>query len=353
MPGSRWVLIAAVAAAAIAVFAGVGLGHGSAANEPRGSILFTRATGHPNLYVMSASGSGVRLLASNASEASVSSDGNWIAFVRNDAIWLMRRDGVGQRQLTHPSARSKKPSQPWANDSSPAWSADGTSVFFVRIGYRNDDHDPSHYFQRYQWIMSVRGDGGDVRRITGGADPEMNCPSNPAPSPDGRVVAYDEPECENGGSGAVLAVDLKGRAIPILRHFPGVSLASWPMPYWSLWGFAPAWSPDGRSLALAVMDIDGTGFPKSGIYVARVDGSGARRVFDASGRLPNIPWPSGWPNAPAWSPDGRWLAFESDIPLGEGYPGELFIVQANGGGLRPLTKTRKIDERDPAWLPPP
>ena len=57
---------------------------------------------------------------------------------------------------------------------------------------------------------------------------------------------------------------------------------------------APAWSPDGRKIAF-VSDRDGN----SEIYVMNADGSGQRRLtrnpaYDAD---------------PAWSPDGRTIAF--------------------------------------------
>src|SRR5262245_54710577 len=57
-------------------------------------------------------------------------------------------------------------------------------------------------------------------------------------------------------------------------------------------GFNPAWSPDGRRIAFTRND---------GVYVMQADGSGARKV--ATNRYVES---SG---APTWSPDGRKLAY--------------------------------------------
>ena len=51
-------------------------------------------------------------------------------------------------------------------------------------------------------------------------------------------------------------------------------------------------------------------------------------------------------SAPAWSPDGRQIAFESDL---DGDP-EIFVMNADGSGVRQLTHNTIWDE-GPAWAP--
>lgn len=347
---------AVVVASVVAVVASAsGAVAGPEADVPTGQIIFTRSVkegSRPSLYVMGANGSRVRLFVRNAADAAVSPDGRWLAFVRGDAIWTMRRDGDKQRQVTKPPLRSKDPAATWASDSSPAWSADGRAVYFARSAFRNVSGGFSFGGMS---IFSVRANGGGLRRLTK-ADPtdDGHCHDNPAPSPDGRVVAYaNTGRCSHGDSGDILAINLKGEQVPILGHFPAVTVFG-AHAWWSVVGFDPAWSPDGRRLAFAVMDLSENGpkaYARSGIWAARVDGSQARRVYDASGSIQGMDWPSGWPSAPAWSSDGRWLAFVSDVVLPSSYPGEIFVVRSDGGGLRALTKTKTIDESDPAWLP--
>jgi len=51
--------------------------------------------------------------------------------------------------------------------------------------------------------------------------------------------------------------------------------------------------------------------------------------------------------APAWSPDGKQIAFYSEVG---GQPADLFVMDANGGNVRQLTKTPAA-EGYPAWSP--
>jgi TolB protein len=92
----------------------------------------------------------------------------------------------------------------------------------------------------------------------------------------------------------------------------------------------PAWSRDGRRLAF-------TSVLRRGIFVVNADGSGLRRVT----RSPNLDL------QPAWSPDGRRLAFARFVP---GFREEIFVVGVDGRGLRRLTSNRGQD-LEPDWAP--
>jgi TolB protein len=79
----------------------------------------------------------------------------------------------------------------------------------------------------------------------------------------------------------------------------------------------PAWSPDGRRIAFM-----GGGKQEGGhIYLTNADGTGASQ--------PNTPSPMA--GLPAWSPDGKQLAFCSgkEAPF-------VYIADAEGNGARPL-----------------
>ena len=90
----------------------------------------------------------------------------------------------------------------------------------------------------------------------------------------------------------------------------------------------PAWSPDGRSIAFSSRR-DG----RTHIYVMRSDGSDTRRLTGGTAD----------DSRPTWSPEGRQIAFVRD--------GELYVVPAAGGRPRPLSHGLGGDAADPAWSP--
>jgi Tol biopolymer transport system component len=108
-----------------------------------------------------------------------------------------------------------------------------------------------------------------------------------------------------------------------------------------------SWSPDGRLLAFTQTRLEGAGLAfRSSIVSVRPDGSRLRMLV-----------PDG--ADPAYSPDGRELAFVSDRDRnGELFYGdraffanELYVAAADGSRPRRITYTRALNERAPAWSP--
>jgi TolB protein len=93
----------------------------------------------------------------------------------------------------------------------------------------------------------------------------------------------------------------------------------------------PAWSPDGRRLAF-VSDRDGN----VEIYVMDTDGQNQQRLT----QNPADDWPA------AWSPDGRWIVFASQ-PDGNW---NLYVMNSTGQQVQRLTND-PADEREPVWSP--
>ena len=95
--------------------------------------------------------------------------------------------------------------------------------------------------------------------------------------------------------------------------------------------FDPAWSPDGREIAFAGIGLSGN----QDIYVVDVGAGTTRRIT----RDPSVD------GMPTWSPDGRTIAFTR----GQQAHAALWIVDLSNGRLRLVTNREGGD--DPAWSP--
>jgi Tol biopolymer transport system component len=104
--------------------------------------------------------------------------------------------------------------------------------------------------------------------------------------------------------------------------------------------YTPAWSPDGRRLAFS---SSATTPNNAEIYIVNADGSGLRRLTYTQGDVDTL----GDDSWPAWSPDGRRIVFSSNR-TGEG---ELWIMNADGSGQTRLAGLPHRDDWAPAWSP--
>ncbi len=214
-----------------------------------------------------------------------------LAFVRDAGdgpqIWVIRADGAEARRLTRGPQWSR----------APAWSPDGARVAFVR----GRDAGAQVYV--------VNADGSRLRRLTG----PPHAHDSPSWSPDGRQVLCVRREA---GRALVVAIAADGGRERVL----GV-------------GFAAAWSPRGDRLAYLAAGEGGM----PDLVVADADGARAHRIRVATtGTVPGV-------TAFAWAPDGRRLAVVTRASLAQD---EIRIVAWDGSAERRLTTGRA-----PAWSP--
>jgi len=108
----------------------------------------------------------------------------------------------------------------------------------------------------------------------------------------------------------------------------------------------PAWSPDGRRIAFTRNEDIGesTTFTSDDVYAMDADGDGERRLTpERVGRS------SG---QPTWSPDGRQIAYVHGESVSSAVPsrfGGLFVMNDDGSDVRRLTHGRA--DTDPDWSP--
>ena len=98
----------------------------------------------------------------------------------------------------------------------------------------------------------------------------------------------------------------------------------------------PAWSPDGKHIAY---DYRMPGFAIREIWLMNADGTGIRKLTNLGAKS----------SLPAWSPDGSRIAYESDAAA-PGKPANIFTVELVNGQSSHLSES-DIDEIQPTWAP--
>ena len=97
---------------------------------------------------------------------------------------------------------------------------------------------------------------------------------------------------------------------------------------------ATAWSPDGKTIAF-ISNISG----RNNLWLVPVEGGWPTQLTVSDQRQ----------TAPAWAPDGKWIAYMSDYDGDEQW--DIFLVSPSTGQVVNLTNTREIAEESPTWSP--
>lgn len=249
----------------------------------------------------------------------ISPDGRRVAYVVTDvdikrktyrsAIWVAATDGSESARFT---GGKKK-------DSNPRWSPDGTKLAFL------SDRDGKNQ------LYVMPSDGGEATRLTD----LKNGASDPVWSADGTAIAFtskidpegmillseqtDEDRKREAEKSDVRVIrtlrykfDGEGFLGDARRHILVVS-AEGGRPRQITDGdwndSQPAWSPEGREIAfVSNRTEDRERNTRADIWVAPLDGGEPHQVTASDGVYGN----------PAYSPDGKWLAFTGN-PIDEPY----------------------------------
>ena len=228
-------------------------------------------------------------------------------------IYTVKPDGTGVKRLTNNAAQ----------DSYPAYSADGKKIAFIRAW--------GLWFDKAE-IYTMNADGSAVRRLTDNDTNEWD----PTWSPDGKKIAFS-------GSNGIYLMEANGSGVKrIIENC--VSDQCYKVYY------SPDWSPDGTKLALGGSEfLPGMGDAVKSIYTVNADGSGLKRITNQD--TTNWADANGAPDHnPDWSPDGEKIVYESKL----GDYG-IYAVDADGSsGERAIyapTQNNEIEAVDPVWSP--
>lgn len=212
-----------------------------------------------------------------------------IAYIANREVYLMDYDGYGARAFTRDGSIALFPSL----------SLDGKRLAYVsyRGGHPN---------------VVIRGEDGLII----GSTQFKGTTTSPSIGPDGRIVFASS---KDGNSMEIYVANGDGSNVRKLTSTPNAV------------NISPRWNPKtGREIAFI---SDRGGSPR--IYLMDADGANERPLLNLGGHM----------DSPAWSPDGRFIAFAWD---GDGAFNIYLADVASGQTLR---LTREGRNESPAWSP--
>lgn len=293
----------------------------------------------------------------NVGDPEISPDGTAVAYTVTTTdlakdktatnLWLARWDGSENRALTFGENKQTHP----------RWSPDGKRLAF--ISSRADEHEDDQV-----WVLPVSG--GEAERITeikGGVD-------DFAWSPDSKrlvLVAEDpdprDPEGHEKDKKTVPPLvidrfyfkqDIEGYLTDRYRHLRLLDVGSRKVQELTSGkhdDLLPAWSPDGQEIAFVTKrgdDPDRT--DNWDIYVIASQSGGKERQLTTSPESDGNPDAA---SAPAWSPDGKSIAYlhGADPKKIEYGVIELAEIPAAGGETRVLTAALDRNVNEPRWTP--
>ncbi|MEY2479131.1 MAG: hypothetical protein QOI04_58 [Verrucomicrobiota bacterium] len=290
-------------------------------------------------------------------EPNISPDGNFVAYIvktpdmEKDKIpgnlWLAKFDGSENRALTFGNK----------GQSHPRWSPDGKWIAF--LSGREDENEIDQL-----WIMS--SSGGEAEKFT---DLKGNV-DDLAWAPDSKrivLVVHDpdprEPEKKEKEKKTVPPLvidrfffkkDIDGYLTDRWSHLQLLDLATRKIDILTSGRhdeFLPAWSPDGNEIAFVTKRGDEADRTENwDVWVIGAQAGAKERQLTTSPEADAHP---DLESAPAWSPDGKWIAYihGGDPKKIEYALHALAILPAAGGEAKVLTQNLDRNVVQPHWAP--
>nr|MBA2743863.1 S9 family peptidase [Chthoniobacterales bacterium] len=291
----------------------------------------------------------------NVDEPQISPDGNSIVYTVKTTdlekdktptnLWLVRWDGSENRALTFGKE----------TQAHPRWSPDGKWIAF--ISSRTDENENDQL-----WVMS--SGGGEADRLTeqkGSIDDFAWAPDSKRlvvviHDPDPRDPAAKEKEKKTVPPLVTdrfqFKQDIDGYLTDRYSHLHLLDLVTRkiePLTSGKHDDVLPAWSPDGKEIAFVSKRGDDPDRTENwDIYIIAAQPGGKERQLTATPEADPDP---NWSSAPAWSPDGKSIAYiHGADPKKISYGvHSLAVIPASGGEPRILTQALDRNVVQPWW----
>ncbi|KAF9609784.1 hypothetical protein IFM89_018232 [Coptis chinensis] len=256
---------------------------------------------------------------------SFSPDGKRIAYVDFPGLYVVNSDGSGKRKVfldtAFATAWDWKRKGVVYTSAGPTFSSERTQVDIISVNV-------------YEEKISELGSTPSYKTLTFGGQNN----AFPSPSPDGKWVAFRSGRSGNKNLYVMDAIEGEKGGLRQLTEGPWTDTMC-------------NWSPDGEWIAFS-SDRDNPGGGSFSLYFIHPNGTGLKKVFQSGkGGKVNHPW---------FSPDSKSLVFTSDYAAVSAEPianphhfqpyGDIFIVKADGSGIRRLTHN-SFEDGTPTWGP--
>jgi dipeptidyl aminopeptidase/acylaminoacyl peptidase len=290
-------------------------------------------------------------------EPNISPDGNLVAYVVKTAdmekdklpgnLWLVKWDGSENRALTFGNK----------GQSHPRWSPDGKWIAF--LSGREDENEIDQL-----WILPIGG--GEAEKLTdtkGGVEDFAWSPDSKrivlvVHDPDLREAEKKEKEKKTVPPLVIdrffFKKDIDGYLTDRYSHLQLLDLTSRktePLTAGHHDDVLPAWSPNGDEIAFVTKRGDDPDRTENwDVYVIAAHSGAKERQLTTSPEADPHP---DWESAPAWSPDGKWIAYihGGDPKKIEYAIHTLAVIPAAGGAAKVLTANLDRNVVEPHWSP--